>query len=128
VSIIQHNGHSVPVQVYDQAGPLARTDTSDFGTVVLHAALRALQYPLSTIVQAVTITIARTAMQVRLELQGARVDLRCSLLEVTARRFNDYVRRAENDPEWDPDIKRLYLNSLRTSLESELRRLTVTST
>jgi hypothetical protein len=66
-------------------------------------------------------------MQVRLELQGARVELQCALLETTARKYNEYIRRNEEDPYWDPEVKRLLLRSLRTRLEHELTRLTVTS-
>jgi hypothetical protein len=95
--------------------------------MVLEAALRALHYPISTIVSALTITVARTVMQVRLELQDARVELQCALLDTTARKYNDYVRRTEEDPHWDPEIKQLLLRSLRTRLERELTRLTVTS-
>jgi len=119
-----HQGNPVALRIENQAGTVTGPAAADLGALVLHAALNALHYPIVTIVRALVITITNTAMHIRIQLQDSRNELQLSLLDVTARRFNATIQQLTNDPNWDPQVKQLYLQSLRTCLELEIQRLT----
>jgi hypothetical protein len=118
---LESTGSQVPFTLRDQAGVLA--PGREIGALVVEAVMHALHYPVAAVVRGVVMTVNQLRIQVEVQMQDARVTKRCELNIVTAKRFNDYLRRVQNDGSWHPEVLRQLEENLLSDLKREMRRL-----
>jgi hypothetical protein len=117
------SGRNVPFEVQDANGNLPASGGADLAEVVVSAIAHALGFPTAALVRSVVVVVARTYSEIKVELQGQRVDRRIKLQTTTIERFYTAMARVDADPYWHPEAKATLAEALAAEMKQEIARL-----
>ncbi|WP_326567255.1 hypothetical protein VSH64_36245 [Amycolatopsis rhabdoformis] len=109
--------------IQDTNGDLPASGNADLAEVVVSAIAHALGFPTAVLVKSIVLVAARTYSEIKVELQGQRVDRRIKLQTVTIERFYTSMARIDADPHWHPEAKATLARALEAEMRQEIARL-----